>query len=120
MTTMTKAKSYRVFYQDSRMFREQACDFSSEGPIALPRSTFEKHYHEVGIFEAPNGRPDDIFALLNDAAGIPNPLGDPSSQQKIRELDLHTSMSKGDILQDVATGKMLYCASFGWSDFEVV
>lgn len=120
MTTAVKPKSYRVFYQDHQMFREQACDFSNEGPIALPKQTFEKHYHEVGVFVAENGRPDEIFALLNDAAGIPNPLGDPRSQLKIRELDLHTSMSKGDILQDTATGKMLYCASLGWSDFEIV
>jgi hypothetical protein len=120
MTTAVKPKSYRVFYQDNRMFREQAADFSSEGPIALPRKTFEEHYHEVGVFVAEHGDPDDIFALLNDAAGIPNPLGDPASQQRIRELDLHTSMSKGDILQDVESGKMLWCASMGWSSFEVV
>jgi hypothetical protein len=120
MTTMTKPKKFRVFYADSLMFREQCMDFSSDGPLALPAATFKKHYHEVGIFEAPNGRLEEIFALLNDAAGIPNPLGEESSQLKIRELDLHTSMSKGDILQDVETGEMFYCASFGWSNFEAV
>lgn len=114
------AKVFRVYYQDHQMFREQACDFSHEGPIALPRAVFEKHYHEVGAFKAERGSPDEIFALLNDAGGIPNPLGAPEVQAKIRELDLHTSMSKGDILQDLETGKMLWCASFGWAEFEIV
>ena len=120
MTITVRSKAYRVFYQDHKMFREQACDFSSEGPIALPKKTFEEHYHEVGVFLAPEGRPDEIFALLNDAGGIPNPLGSPECQRRIRELDLHTSMSKGDIIQNLETGEMLYCASIGWSDFEVV
>ena len=46
-----------------------------------------------------------IFALMNgmaggeDPDGIPNPLGNPEGQQKIRNLGVgHTSMSVGDFI----------------------
>lgn len=63
-----------------------------------------------------------IFALMNgmaggeDPDGIPNPLGNPEGQQKIRNLGVgHTSMSVGDFIV-FGNGKTLVVDDMGFKE----
>jgi len=56
---------------------------------------------------------DRLFAVYNDGAEIPNPLGTKEGQEKVRSTGTgHTSMSINDFV--VIDGEVIICDGSGW------
>ena len=97
-----KSRVFRVLYKNNPSFRiDESCPYFAEEDY-----TFVGRFRVVGL--------DDLFALLNNAAGTPNPLGSKEGQDYIRHHLLHTSMSVGDIAIDETDGRAYLVAPFGF------
>jgi len=68
-------------------------------------------FHGMIDNEISHVTPDEIFAIYNGAYGE-HPLSGETSQERLRELGTHTSMSVGDMVQIDDT--VYVCQSVGW------
>jgi hypothetical protein len=73
-----------------------------DSPIIIPTAKFS-HYWKLMTTYGTDGEVEAVlnrmFALFNDGLDIPNPLGTPEGQVKVKQSGTHhTSMSVGDVI----------------------
>ena len=100
-----------IYYLTKEMRDNPATWHSADETINAITYNKKKCYAKVHVLENVTDKKDPaelaeiIWALMNgmaggeDPSGLPNPLGNPEGQQKIRNLGVgHTSMSIGDFI----------------------
>lgn len=122
------AKRYAVFYVNAVGRREDIESlFKKEATPLLSIQDFQKNYEYVGSF-ASIGL-DALFTSLQDGrSGLGHQEGESQAEavaaSVMQELVIrkvgHTSMYKGDVAVDLATGEVSICAPMGWNKITIV